>query len=230
MNSPTLLSRAPIFAGLDAATMAALEASAKTRGAEAGDVFFHQGDPALTLHVLVAGDVKILQTDAAGHQVVIRVIRRGDMFGCSPVFTRGVYPATAEALVDSHAWTWDVATLEGIMDRSPGLARNALKVVGGRLAELQDRLLEVATERVEQRLARTLLRLVRQAGRKTEEGVVIDLPLSRQDLAELSGTTLFTVSRTLSRWEVEGLVKIGRKRVVIRNNHGLVALAEDLAR
>lgn len=230
-TGPTLLHRAPIFAGLDATAMAALAASATTRGVDCGGAFFRQGDPAHALYVLVDGDVKMLATDAAGHQVVMRVIRRGDMFGCSPVLARGVYPATSEALTDSHAWTWDLATLEALMERFPRLAHNALKVVGGRLLELQDRLLEVATERVEQRLARTLLRLVRQAGRRAEGGgVEIDLPLSRQDLAELSGTTLFTVSRTLSRWESVGLVAIGRKRVVIRDNHGVVAIAEDLER
>jgi CRP-like cAMP-binding protein len=94
--------------------------------------------------------------------------------------------------------------------------------------DFQDRVRELSTERVERRIARALIRLVRQAGKKVQEGVLIDLPLSRQDLAEMSGTTLFTVSRTLSQWESKGLIQSGRERVVVRNPHGLVSIAEDL--
>ncbi|MHB8818430.1 MAG: helix-turn-helix domain-containing protein, partial [Bellilinea sp.] len=77
-------------------------------------------------------------------------------------------------------------------------------------------------------LARTLLRRASQAGKKTDDGVLIDLALTRQDLAEMTGTTLYTVSRILSQWETQGLVRSGRERVTIRFPHGLVAIAEDL--
>jgi len=81
---------------------------------------------------------------------------------------------------------------------------------------------------VEQRVAGTLVRLARQAGKRVRSGILIDIHLSRQDLAEMTGTTLYTVSRILSRWEQEGLVELGRERVVIRNGHGLVEIAEAL--
>jgi CRP-like cAMP-binding protein len=97
-----------------------------------------------------------------------------------------------------------------------------------RIQELQDRLRELSTERVERRIANTLLRLARQTGQKTPDGIRIDLALSRQDIAEMSGTTLYTVSRTLSRWEQIGIVESGRERVLIRSPHGLVAIAQDL--
>jgi CRP-like cAMP-binding protein len=96
------------------------------------------------------------------------------------------------------------------------------------MGEVQGQLQDVATERVARRVARALLRLAAQLGRKTEEGILIDLPLSRQNLAELTGTTLFTVSRLLSGWEAEGLLEVGRERVVIRAPHGLARIAEDL--
>jgi CRP-like cAMP-binding protein len=96
------------------------------------------------------------------------------------------------------------------------------------LRQFQDRLRELATERVERRLARMLLRLARQSGQKVTGGILIDLPLSRQNLAEMIGTTLYTVSRILSQWEAHGLVETGRERVVIRRPHGLVVIADDL--
>jgi CRP-like cAMP-binding protein len=93
---------------------------------------------------------------------------------------------------------------------------------------LVDRYQELVTERVEQRLARALLRLARQAGQRSEQGVLIGFPLSRENLADMTGTTLYTVSRILSSWEHQGLVEAGRERVLIRRPHALVAIAEDL--
>jgi CRP-like cAMP-binding protein len=85
----------------------------------------------------------------------------------------------------------------------------------------------MSTEQVEKRIAHALLRLVKQAGRKVEHGVEIDFPISRQDIAQMTGTTLHTVSRTLSAWENKGLVESGRQRIVIREPHRLFRLAEE---
>jgi CRP-like cAMP-binding protein len=114
------------------------------------------------------------------------------------------------------------------MEQHSRLALNGLRLVAGRFQDLQDRYRELSTERVERRIARVLLRLARQTGQRTERGVLIDLPLSRQDLGEMTGTTLYTVSRTLSGWEQQGLIETGRERIVIRNPHSLVSIAEDL--
>jgi CRP/FNR family transcriptional regulator, nitrogen oxide reductase regulator len=97
-----------------------------------------------------------------------------------------------------------------------------------RLQELQNRYRELATERVEQRVARAILRLVRQSGKEVEDGVQIEFPLSRQDIAEMTGTTLHTVSRLLSSWEQIGLLDGGRMRIVLRKPRALLAIAEDL--
>jgi CRP-like cAMP-binding protein len=103
-----------------------------------------------------------------------------------------------------------------------------MSLMHGYISELQERQKALVTDRVEQRIARILLKLAAQSGRKIDEGVLIDLPLTRQDIAEMSGTTLFTVSRTLNEWEREGLLEIGRERVVIREPHGLVSISDDL--
>ncbi len=103
---------------------------------------------------------------------------------------------------------------------------NALQTVGQRLQDAHTRIRELSTEEVERRVAHALLRLVRQAGRKTEEGILIDFPVTRQDLAEMTGTTLHTVSRVMTGWESKGLVASGRKKVVVKDAHGLHVLAE----
>jgi CRP-like cAMP-binding protein len=139
-----------------------------------------------------------------------------------------VYPASAEALDECRALTWEGATIAALMERYPRLALNGMRLLAQRVREFQDRLRELATERVERRVARMLLRLARQSGHKVAGGILIDLPLSRQNLAEMTGTTLYTVSRILSQWEARGLVETGRERVVIHDPHGLVVIADDL--
>jgi CRP-like cAMP-binding protein len=104
-----------------------------------------------------------------------------------------------------------------------------LQTVGSRLQETHARVIEMSTQQVERRVAHALLRLARQAGRKVEQGVEIDFPISRQDIAEMTGTTLHTVSRTLSAWEQQGLVEGGRQRIVLRDPHRLFELAEHAA-
>ena len=103
-----------------------------------------------------------------------------------------------------------------------------IRELGARLREAEARLRDLQTERVERRIARTLVRLASQAGIRTERGIELALPLSRQDLAELAGTTLSTASRTLSGWDSRGIVASGRERITILQPHALVALAEDL--
>jgi CRP-like cAMP-binding protein len=111
------------------------------------------------------------------------------------------------------------------MERHSDVALNALSALGTRYHEMQTRLREIATERVEQRIAHALLRLAKEAGRSTGTGIEIAIPLSRQDVAEMTGTTLHTVSRILSAWEGTGLVDTGRRRVLIRKLAELEAVA-----
>jgi CRP-like cAMP-binding protein len=115
-----------------------------------------------------------------------------------------------------------------LMERFPTLAINAVRVMSMRVQEFQDRYRELATERVERRVARALLRLAGQAGKKVPDGILIDLAFTRQDLAEMTGTTRYTISRMLSDWEERGLVEASRERVLIKQPHSLVIIADDL--
>jgi CRP-like cAMP-binding protein len=111
----------------------------------------------------------------------------------------------------------------------PNFSANTYKAVGARLQDAHARVIEMSTEQVEQRVAHALLKLIKQSGKKTEEGILIDFPISRQDVAEMTGTTLHTVSRLLSAWEDQGLVKSGRQRVVVIEPHRLLVIAEGRA-
>ncbi len=119
--------------------------------------------------------------------------------------------------------------MASLLEQHPRLAINAVRFVAARLHELQEQYRQLATEKVERRIARALLRLVRQSGRRADGSVLIDLPLRREDIAQMTGTILFTVSRTLSRWEADGILEPGRQRITVRTPHALVTLADELA-
>jgi CRP-like cAMP-binding protein len=194
----------------------------------AGAFFFHQGAPATSFYLLLEGRVRLSQVTAEGQQVVMHFFGPGEGFAIVAALGHLAYPASAEVIEDAAALAWEGEAFGTLMAEIPRLATNAMNLLARRMREFQDRMRELATERVERRIARTVLRLAGQSGRKTDAGILVDLPLSRQDLAEMAGTTLYTVSRTLSDWEARGIVTAGRKRVVIREPHGLVAIAEDL--
>ncbi len=226
----SVLAAVPVFRGLDEAALDAALDVAKPRYMAKNATAFEQGDKAETFFVLVDGRLKVSQTTPAGQQVVIRYIGPGEFFGCVAVSGQAEYPGTATAVVDSVAIGWDAAASKALMERFPKFAMNALATMGTRVQEAHSRIREMSTEQVEQRVARAILRFAQQAGRKVEEGVRIEFPLSREDIAQVTGTTLHTVSRILSRWENDGLVESGRQRITIRQPHGLVTIAEPLTK
>ena len=217
-----------LFAGLShEALNDALEAG-RLRTVATGAVAFRQEDKADTFYVILAGRIRVTEITAEGHTVLLRFIQGGQMLGGMAALEGMTYPVNAEAVQETRALSWSTQAMTRLMDRHPRIMRNAMRLMVERIKELQQRSVELATERVEQRIARALLRLVRQAGRRIDEGIALDMQLSRQDLAELTGTTLYTVSRVLNRWQDDGLVEIGRQRIVIRQAHPLVEIAEGL--
>jgi CRP/FNR family transcriptional regulator, nitrogen oxide reductase regulator len=223
-----LLSGVSIFTGLTPVELMEIARNARIQNASVGEFYFLQGDPADSIFILREGRVKLTQLSADGQQILLRVLGPWDLFAIVGLIPGRNYPVSAQVTESGSAFVWKNNTLMGLAQQYPPLATNAMQLMAGYLQEFQDRLREMATERVERRLARTLIRLASQTGKKTEQGILIDLQLTRQDLAEMTGTTLYTVSRILSQWESAGLIISGRERVVVRNPHGLVKIAEDI--
>jgi CRP-like cAMP-binding protein len=231
MTDPTLvrqLAGVPLFRGLTSDALARVVELASSRRTSAGEFFFNEGDEAEAMFVLTDGRVKLTQLTPEGHQIVLRIISPGEAFGGVGAFGEPAYPVSAEAVDASTALAWTSASMRRLLQSEPLLALNALNFVSARLHDLQRRYRQLMTERVERRVARALLRLVKEAGRRVDKGVEIDFPVSRQDIAEMTGTTLYTVSRLLSAWEEQGIVQSGRQRIVLTTPHALVAIAEDL--
>jgi CRP-like cAMP-binding protein len=223
-----VLRQVALFASLPDATLREIAENARVRRAAAGDSIFREGDPATSFFVIARGSVKLTQVSPEGHQVVLRLIAPGDAFGGVAAFGGLDYPVSADAVTDVAAFEWPGAVMAGLMERHATLAMNAVRFVAARLHELQVRYRQLATDKVERRIARALVRLAEQSGRRIEGGVLIDLPLTREDLGQMTGTTLYTVSRIVSRWEQEGVLDVGRQRIVIRQPHALMSVADDL--
>lgn len=228
--NPADLRRVSVFHEATDEDLKLFLAKAILRTIEEGEFFFLQGDPATYFYILVTGRAKLLQSNPAGQQVNLRTINEWQMFGALGAVRPGTsYPATAQALEPSTALAIESNFLHDALQTRPYLSFGLMQLMTGYIQEMQERYRELATERVERRIALTVLRLAAQIGeRAAGNETMVELPLARQDLAEASGTTIFTVSRVLADWERRGLVETGRERVLIRNPHGLVQIAEGL--
>ncbi|HEY7789685.1 MAG TPA: Crp/Fnr family transcriptional regulator [Vicinamibacterales bacterium] len=222
------LAHVPLFQGLPADRLASILTLAHERTMDPGDFFFREEDPAEHFFVLTRGRVKLTQLTPEGHQVVLSLLGPGDAFGGVGAFGEASYPIGAEAIGEAAALAWTSATMRHLFEQESTIALNALHFVSGRLHDLQRRHRQAMTERVERRVARAVLRLAHEAGRPVEAGVEITFPVSRQDIAEMTGTTLYTVSRLLSGWEERGLIRSGRQHIVLTDPEALAAIADDL--
>src|SRR5690606_24684293 len=191
-----------------------------------GATVFPRGEPASQFFVLLHGHLKVVQTTADGEQVVVRYVIPGEVFGIAKAMQRPAYPATCLAVEESVVLGWPSSEWDRFMTGNLQFAANALQAVGQRLQDAHSRIKELSTEEVEQRVARCILRLIDASGEKTDEGIAVNFPITRQDIAEMTGTTLHTVSRLLSAWKDQGLVITGRKRVIVCKVDDLIRLAE----
>ncbi len=197
------------------------------RTVEESSFFFFQGDSAEYLYVLTSGQIKLMQSNPNGQQVNLRTIYPWQMFGALGVVrAEAIYPASAQALEDSTALAIDSTFLHTMLEARPYLSFDLMHLMTSYIQEMQTRYRELATERVEQRVANALIRLAGQAGIRSEKDAAIELSFSRQDVAEMTGSTLFTVSRLFSEWERRGIIKTGRERIRILKPHELVRIAD----
>ncbi len=226
---PSLVADLLLFRGLASDQIVDILVSARSARFAKNAHIFEQGADAQSFFLLLHGHVQALKVTPTGEQIVVRYVSPGEIFGVAPAIGLSNYPATAIAAVDSVVLIWPASKWSELAQKYPTLASGTLQTVGAQLQEAHARVIEMSTEEVERRVARTLLRLANQAGRKVEHGIEIDFPISRQNIAEMTGTTLHTVSRILSAWEQSGIVESGRQRVILRDAHRLMAIAEAIS-
>lgn len=223
----SVLASSPLVEGLDETAKTELLAAAVEKRVPRGRLLFRQGDPAEVMYVVLEGTFKLTQEDHHGHEALVRFLKPGAVMAAVALVPGHGYPVTARAMEPAAVALWHQGELVRLCRRYPALHFQVTAQIAAHMREMQERFLELASERVEQRLARCLVRLALQVGKKTAQGVLLDVPITRQDLAAMTGTTLYTVSRILSHWREMGLLHGGR-RLLIRSLQGLASFAEDL--
>jgi len=221
-----LIQELDIFHDVPEAELEDILALARPRRVVEGNSVFTQGASALHFYLLAEGQLKVVHMSPEGEQIIAHWVGPGQLFGFVVALGRRDYPGTALAVMDSTVLAWPARAWEGLAQRHPAVVAKALQTVGQHLQDAFARLRDVSAARVEQRVARALLRIMRQSGRRTEQGVKIEFPITRRDIAEMSSTTLYTVSRTLSAWQQAGVLSGGRRRrIVVLDPHALVCIA-----
>ncbi len=221
--------RPELFADLPPHLYEQLLRTARTCQIRNGEHLFHQGEPAQRFYLLQRGRLRLVQHTPEGKDVTLATFSEGDLIGLLVALSAEPYPATAEALEDCELLALQGTPMWAVMQQHAPLAVRVVQMLAARLHEAHERIRELSVERVQQRLARSLVRLARKVGVKQADGsIYLDVRLSRQDLAQMNGTTLETVSRTLTAWQREGLLEVGREQITLIKPHDLVLIADDL--
>lgn len=222
----SLLTDLPPFCLLSRAQIREILDQAVSRRYEEGTAIFSEGHDADRFYLLLDGYLRVVRTTPGGDQIIVLHISPGQLFGIAPALQRDTYPATAIAAAESIALSWPARVWSDFTARYPGFASESYKTLGQRLGQIQETLTEMATQAVEKRVASAVLRMANQSGRKTDKGIEIAFPVTRQNISDMTGTTLHTVSRLLSGWQKDGIVESTRKHIVVTNPHALVVLSE----
>jgi len=219
-----LMCASALFAGLDREELLHIASCARARSFARDELLFMQGQPVQGLMLLQTGSVKQTQLSSSGEEVILWMHGQGDAVGMNPGEQPCNHTCSARALENCKALVWEYSRLQTLLSGHPQIRTNINRILSSRLQELEERFREVATEKVAKRLAFTLLRLLKQVGKEHQAGT--ELSLSRDELAQMTGTTLFTISRILSRWAEEGFILPRREAVVIKDPARLLQIGD----
>lgn len=174
--------------------------------------------------MLLSGFVKVTQMGVNGNEVILRLNGAGEIVGSYRVCTNCIHCSTAQAVQPCVALIWDAAVFERLQSKIPAFRRNSVRALEERLQEMEQRFREVSTEKVGSRLSSELVRISDRL-RRSSEGM-LEITLSRAELAQLTGTTLFTVSRLLCQWQTQGIVRIRRESVLVQDFAALSQISQ----
>ena len=223
LNRSETLTRVPIFSGLNDAELAFLALRTVPRRFSAGEMVFAEGEPCTGLYVVESGQVRIFKSSAGGREHVLGIEGPGSSVAELPVFDGGKYPASVSAIDEATLLFVSKQDFQSLCLAHPQVALKVLRVVGARLRRLVGIIEELSFTTVRHRLAAFLVRLARTSGKRTEDGIEITLPANNQELASQIGTVRELVSRNLSRFQAEGMLRIEGRSVTVTDLKALEA-------
>jgi CRP-like cAMP-binding protein len=220
-----LLRTTPIFSRLAPADRLSIAAVSTVKRYGRGDTIFEQDTPSEAFYAITAGRVKIFKLMPNGKDLILEVFGPGDPLGAVAAYMGRPFPATAQALEDTTCVVIPRPAFFRLLEQNPSLVRGLLLGLTTRLVELTNRLAELTGGRIEPRFARLFLKLADQMGRPDRGGTFIPIALSRQELADMTGTTIETCIRIMSRWGKQDVVRTDKDGFLIVDRKGLEALA-----
>lgn len=226
MDRRDILMALPVFAGLSERDWEKVTDLFSERQYQKDDYIFLEGEAPVSLYLVKTGKVKVLRHSTDGKDVVLRVVGSGQMLGSVAIFDGGGYPGTAQAIEECTLLAIARNDCLTLVTRYPVFALAVIVDMGNRLRSSAEQIRSLAVERVEQRIARVLLKLGASAGSETPDGRVIEMPLTRQDVADMTGTTVETAIRVMSKFRRNEIIRTHRGKVVLVDVEALQNIAE----
>lgn len=221
----SILQQTPFFAGLSSTEISAVNKQFREYGFQPGESIYFSGETAVNLYVVASGRVKLLRHSASGQDVLLDILQPGDYFGSLTMLADELYPDTALAQTAVCVLSIRSEAFRALLREHPQVALTVLDITATRLQETQETVRRLSINPVEQRIAAVLLKLAHKLGEITAEGILIQMPLSRDDLAQMTGTATETASRIVSQFQKEGLVQSGRQWIAITDKPRLETIA-----
>ncbi|MCC6454268.1 MAG: Crp/Fnr family transcriptional regulator [Caldilineaceae bacterium] len=222
----TMLRRTPFFSGLSLTEIEKVHALTRVQGYVSDEFIFMAGAPATRLYVIAAGKVKVLQPALSGQEVVLDILTGGEFFGGLPLLGDETYTETAQALTSCCILEIRAEVFQEILQQYPSVALKTLELVGNRLKNAHKSIHQLSARPVEARIAALLLYLAAKVGEEQKGELLLQVPLSRQDLAAMTGTTPESASRVISQFKKQGLVSSGRQWIALIDQPALAEIAE----
>jgi len=220
-----LVKQFALFAELTPAEFELIAGAAREKLFDRKETIFTEGDPVRQVTMVLSGFVKVTQMGFNGNEVILRLSGGGEIVGSYRFCTNCVHCSTAQAVQPCVALVWDAAVFEKMLARIPTFRRNTVDALEERLLEMEQRFREVSTEKVGSRLSSELVRISDRLRRGTDNHH-LEITLSRAELAQLTGTTLFTVSRLLCQWQTQGIVRVRRESVLVQDFAALAQISQ----
>jgi CRP-like cAMP-binding protein len=221
----SILQQVPFFAGLSLTEIGAINQQFREYGYQPDDTIYFSGDKAAHLYVVASGRVKLLRHSASGQDVLLDILQPGDYFGSLTALPDEAYPDTAQAQTAVCILAITIESFRELLPRYPVITLSVLDITASQLQDAREMVHRLSVDPVERRIAAVLLKLADKLGEISAEGILIQMPLSRDDLAQMAGTTSETASRTISQFQKDGLVHSGRQWIALTNKPGLEAIA-----
>lgn len=223
VNVSTLRS-IPLFASLSDGELEDIGPMFAQQVVDANEYVFFEGDSPLWVYIVIEGRIKLLKYSQDGKAIILHLSRPGEMFGGVAAFGRRPYPFAAQALIPSVVLRISGPDFYAIMERHSEVSNQVVQELAARLIEAHETMKNLAVERVEQRIAHTVLKLAIHTTDCDRNRVALDVPLTRQDIADMAGTTVETTIRVFSKWRKAGIVTSQNGKVVILDRAALQAI------